>query len=170
MRLYIFDNFFLILLLKIHTFSMFYDLTFRSTCPLSNILDLVGDRWSLILIRDIFIGRNTYMEFLKSPEKISTNVLVNRTKKLREYGLIDFKKDKIDSKIKYYYLTDKGINLYPILIEMSLWTKKNLPTLPTHELAQQSFLDIEKVGIDLHKNNVMVSYKKIREDLFKETI
>jgi DNA-binding HxlR family transcriptional regulator len=110
------------------------------------------------------------MEFLKSPEKISTNVLVNRTKKLREYGLIDFKRDKIDSKIKYYYLTDKGMNLYPILIEMSLWTKKNLPTLPTHELAQQGFLDIEKVGIDLHKNNVIVSYKKIREDLFKETI
>ena len=149
---------------------MFSDSTFRSTCPLSNILDLVGDRWSLILIRDIFIGRNTYTEFLKSPEKISTNVLVDRIKKLREYGLIDFRKDKIDSKIKYYYLTDKGINLYPILIEMSLWTKKNLPTLPTHELAQQGFLDIEKVGIDLHKNNVIVSYKKIREDLFKETI
>ena len=90
--------------------------------------------------------------------------------KLREYGLIDFKRDKIDSKIKYYYLTDKGMNLYPILIEMSLWTKKNLSTLPTHELAQQDFLDIEKVGIDLHKNNVIVSYKKIREDLFKETI
>ena len=149
---------------------MFYDLTFRSTCPLSNILDLVGDRWSLILIRDIFIGRNTFMEFLKSPEKISTSVLVNRTKKLIEYGLIDFRKDKIDSKIKYYYLTDKGIDLYPILIEMSLWTKKNLPTLQTHELAQQSFLEIEKVGVDLHKNNVIVSYTKKRKALFKETI
>ena len=44
---------------------MFQDLTFRSTCPLSNILDLVGDRWSLIIIRDVFIGRNTYTEFLK---------------------------------------------------------------------------------------------------------
>ena len=154
----------------IYTSTMFYDLTFRSTCPLSNTLDLVGDRWSLILIRDIFIGRNTFMEFLKSPEKISTSVLVNRTKKLIEYGLIDFRKDKIDSKIKYYYLTDKGINLYPILIEMSLWTKKNLPTLPTHELAQQSFLEIEKVGVDLHKNNVIVSYTKKRKALFKETI
>jgi|TARA_B110000240_G_scaffold104823_1_gene118427 DNA-binding HxlR family transcriptional regulator len=110
------------------------------------------------------------MEFLKSPEKISTSVLVNRTKKLIEYGLIDFRKDKIDSKIKYYYLTDKGIDLYPILIEMSLWTKKNLPTLPTHELAQQSFLEIEKVGVDLHKNNVIVSYTKKRKALFKETI
>ena len=149
---------------------MFSDSTFRSTCPLSNILDLVGDRWSLILIRDIFIGRNTYTEFLKSPEKISTNVLVDRIKKLREYGLIDFRKDKIDSKIKYYYLTDKGINLYPILTEMSLWTKKNLPTLPTHELAQQVFLDLEKVGVDLHNNNVIISYIKKREALFKETI
>ncbi len=149
---------------------MFYDLTFRSSCPLSNILDLVGDRWSLILIRDIFIGRNTYMEFLKSPEKISTNVLVNRTKKLREYGLIDFKRDKIDSKIKYYYLTDKGMNLYPILIEMSLWTKKNFPTLPTHKLAQETFLDIDKLGIDLHNTKVIDTYTEKREALFKETL
>ena len=103
---------------------MFQDLTFRSTCPLSNILDLVGDRWSLIIIRDVFIGRNTYTEFLKSPEKISTNVLVDRIKKLREYELLGFRKDKIDRKIKYYYLTDMGISLYPILTEMSLWTKK----------------------------------------------
>jgi DNA-binding HxlR family transcriptional regulator len=169
MRSYLFDtNLYYFHL--IYPFSMFSDLTFRSTCPLSNILDLVGDRWSLILIRDIFIGRNTYTEFLKSPEKISTNVLVDRIKKLREYGLIDFRKDKIDSKIKYYYLTDKGINLYPILTEMSLWTKKNLPTLPTHELSQQVFLDLEKVGVDLHNNNVIISYTKKREALFKETI
>tara|TARA_B110000459_G_C16351477_1_gene376774 strand:+ start:167 stop:658 length:492 start_codon:yes stop_codon:yes gene_type:complete len=149
---------------------MFQDLTFRSTCPLSNILDLVGDRWSLIIIRDVFIGRNTYTEFLKSPEKISTNVLVDRIKKLREYGLLDFRKDKTDGKIKYYYLTDKGISLYPILTEMSLWTKKNLPTLPTHELAQETFLAIDQLGVDLHNNNVIDSYKKKREGLFQETI
>ena len=149
---------------------MFQDLTFRSTCPLSNILDLVGDRWSLIIIRDVFIGRNTYTEFLKSPEKISTNILVDRIKKLREYELLGFRKDKIDRKIKYYYLTDMGISLYPILTEMSLWTKKNLPTLPTHKLAQETFLDIDKLGIDLHNTKVIDTYTEKREALFKETL
>ncbi|MCG5643643.1 helix-turn-helix transcriptional regulator [Flavobacteriaceae bacterium LSUCC0859] len=148
---------------------MFQNLTFRSTCPLSNILDLVGDRWSLIIVRDIFIGRNTYSEFLKSPEKISTNILVDRIKKLREYGLLDYRKDPIDRKIKYYYLTDKGINLYPILSEMSIWTKNNLPSLPTHELAQEGFSNIAKHGLQVHNKNIMNDYTKKRETLFELT-
>ena len=80
------------------------------------------------------------------------------------------KLDKIDRKIKYYYLTDMGISLYPILTKMSLWTKKNLPTLPTHKLAQETFLDIDKLGIDLHNTKVIDTYTEKREALFKETL
>ena len=60
------------------------DFEFRSHCPISSALDIFGDKWSLVIIRDLFIGINTYSDFLKSPEKISTNILVDRIKKLRK--------------------------------------------------------------------------------------
>jgi len=75
-------------------------MNFRSTCPVSNVLDIVGDKWSLLIIRDLFIGRNTYSDFLESPERISTNILVDRLKKLNQYGLIEFVRKSKDKKIK----------------------------------------------------------------------
>ena len=84
------------------------DFEFRSHCPISSALDIFGDKWSLVIIRDLFIGINTYSDFLKSPEKISTNILVDRIKKLRSHGILEFKRDVNDNKIKYYYLTDRG--------------------------------------------------------------
>ncbi len=59
---------------------MLEDIKFRSTCPVSSLIDIVGDKWSLIIIRDLFLDRNTYTEFLKSPEGIATNILVDRLK------------------------------------------------------------------------------------------
>lgn len=55
----------------------------RSTCPVTNLLDLIGDKWSILIIRDLFIGRNTFSKMLQSPEGISTNILVDRLKKTR---------------------------------------------------------------------------------------
>lgn len=70
------------------------NLEFRSSCVVSSVLYLVDDRWSLLIIRDVFLNKNTSSDFLKSPEKIFTNILVDRIKKLRSYGIIDFVKDK----------------------------------------------------------------------------
>ena len=63
---------------------------FRSGCPLASALDLIGDKWSLVIIRDLFIERSTFKEFLNSPEGIASNILAQRLKWLREKGIIDF--------------------------------------------------------------------------------
>lgn len=132
-------------------------MTFRSTCPVSNLLDLVGDKWSILIIRDLFIGRNTFSEILKSPERISTNILVDRLKKLVNSGLIDFSRDPNDKKIKIYSLTSKGLDLYPVLVEMALWSRKNLNS-PFHPLANDMFKDIDSGGVEKHINNVLKAF------------
>lgn len=99
----------------------------NSGCLISNSLDIFGDKWSLLIIRDmIFFGKETYGEFLKSPEKIATNILVSRLQNLEKEKVIS-KKEHPESKVKnLYYLTEKGISLLPILVEIYLWAEQNL--------------------------------------------
>ena len=66
------------------------NISYRSGCPVANVLDLMGDKWSLLVIRDIFMEKNTYTVFLEGPEKISTNILSHRLKLLQELDLIGF--------------------------------------------------------------------------------
>ena len=85
----------------------------RSDCPLSCSLDLIGDKWSLLIIRDmLFFGKSTYNEFLNSGEGISTNILNDRLIKLTELGLISYTGT---AKRKKYELTAKGLDLKPVL-------------------------------------------------------
>jgi DNA-binding HxlR family transcriptional regulator len=97
----------------------------RSECPISGSLDMWGDKWSLLIIRDLmFAQKNTYGEFLKSDEKISTNILAARLLALEEAGIVE-KLDHPDSKAKIWYqLTSKGIDLLPLIVEISLWAAK----------------------------------------------
>ena len=132
---------------------------FRSTCPVSNVLDIVGDKWSLLIIRDLFIGRNTYSDFLEAPERISTNILVDRLKKLNQYGFIEFTRSSKDKKIKTYKLTSKGIDFYPVMSEMAVWSRKNLD-VEFHPLSVEMFKDIDSIGLEKHISNTMEGYKK----------
>jgi DNA-binding HxlR family transcriptional regulator len=92
----------------------------------------LGDKWSLIIIRDLFRNRNTFSQFLKeSAEGIATNILVDRLKKLTSYDIIGFRRNSKDKKVKEYYLTDRGVELYPILYELQLWTIKNVDFNPS---------------------------------------
>lgn len=94
---------------------------FRSKCPMTNLLDLIGDKWSLIVIRDLFLYRNNFSQMInEGDEKISTNILSDRLKKLQENGFIEFINDKNDHKVKHYYLTDKGLDLNAVLYEMTI--------------------------------------------------
>jgi DNA-binding HxlR family transcriptional regulator len=97
----------------------------RSDCPISNSLEIWGDKWSLLIIRDLMFAKEcTYGDFLKSPEGIATNILASRLQVLEENKLIE-KLDHPDSKAKVLYrLTRKGIDLLPILIEIHLWAEK----------------------------------------------
>lgn len=97
----------------------------RSDCPLSCSLDVFGDKWSLLIIRDLmFRKKSTYNDFLKSDEGIATNILASRLKGLEENGIIE-KAVHPDSKAKILYrLTQKGIDLLPIIMEVYIWSEK----------------------------------------------
>ena len=97
----------------------------RSDCPLSCSLDVFGDKWSLLIIRDLmFFKKSTYNDFLKSAEGIATNILASRLKALEENGVIE-KSEHPDSKAKILYsLTKKGIDLLPMIMEAYIWADK----------------------------------------------
>ena len=99
----------------------------RSTCPISSALDIIGDKWSLLIIRDMmFSGKKTYTEFVNSSEKISTDILSNRLSKLVELELISKGKMEGNKKTNIYRLTQKGKELLPIILEIAQWSDRNL--------------------------------------------
>jgi DNA-binding HxlR family transcriptional regulator len=94
----------------------------RSGCPLNASVEMLGDRWSLLIIRDMMLqGSRTYKEFLECYEGIATNILADRLRKLVAYGIIATEPDPADGRKVIYLLTAKGIDLAPVLTEMVLW-------------------------------------------------
>lgn len=95
----------------------------RSDCPISGALDHLGDRWSLLIIRDIaFYGKDSYNALLGSDEGIATNVLSSRLRSLESSGILSKHRDPEDKRKQRYQLTDAGLALIPLLIEMILWS------------------------------------------------
>ena len=94
----------------------------RSGCPLNASVEMLGDRWSLLIIRDMMLqGSRAYKEFLGCYEGIATNILADRLRKLQAYGIIVARPDPKDARKVIYLLTSKGIDLAPVLTEMVLW-------------------------------------------------
>ena len=94
----------------------------RSCCPLTNALEFLGDRWSLLIIRDLmFFERHEFREFLEAGEGVATNILSDRLKNLTTAGIIDSRKHPTNGTKKLYFLTAKGKALLPLLREMILW-------------------------------------------------
>ena len=101
----------------------------RSGCPLNASVETLGDRWSLLIIRDMMLrGFRTYKEFLESFEGIATNILADRLRKLQSYGIITTERDPSDGRRLFYLLTEKGIDLAPVLTEMVLWAARHEET------------------------------------------
>jgi DNA-binding HxlR family transcriptional regulator len=95
----------------------------RSGCPLNASVEILGDRWSLLIIRDMMLrGFRSYKEFLGSYERIATNILADRLRRLEEHGIISSQPDPSDGRKLIYMLTKKGIDLAPVLTEMVLWS------------------------------------------------
>jgi DNA-binding HxlR family transcriptional regulator len=94
----------------------------RSGCPLNASVEMLGDRWSLLIIRDMMLrGAKAYKEFLELHEGIATNILADRLRKLEACEIIAARPDRSDGRKQIYRLTAKGIALAPILTEMVLW-------------------------------------------------
>lgn len=100
---------------------------FRCNCPFTSALDVVGDKWILVIVKQMLIeGKETFKDFIESDEAIATNVLSAKLKLLEEARII-LKTQRTDNKKTYIYiLTDKGLALTPILIELATWSDKYL--------------------------------------------
>jgi DNA-binding HxlR family transcriptional regulator len=99
----------------------------RSNCPLNVALELFGDSWSLLVLRDVLLlGKSRYGEFLASPEGISTNILASRLKQLEVRGLLEKLPDPNDRKTSVYLPTTLGVSVLPVLLEVIRWGTKNL--------------------------------------------
>ena len=100
----------------------------RSSCPIANTLDLIGDKWTLLIVRDMLMrDKHRYGEFLASAEGITTNILADRLKRLEENGLVA-KTPYQSNPLRYEYsLTDKGKDLAPMIQEMIRWGLKHIP-------------------------------------------
>jgi DNA-binding HxlR family transcriptional regulator len=130
----------------------------RSYCPVNLSLEVFGDKWSLIIIRDImFEGKRYFRELLQSEEKIASNILSDRLAMLEKEGIIN-KADDPDHKQKFIYsLTARGIDLLPILVEIGAWSIKHRPVdTKKHKHA----VDLVKGGEEMQK--------EIRKDLAKK--
>ena len=100
----------------------------RSPCAISNVLDIFGDKWTLLVVRDlIFYGKHEYKEFLSSPEGIATNILSERLKRLQKAEIVNEITHPDNKSRKLYYLTKKGKALMPVLKEMLVWGQNYLP-------------------------------------------
>lgn len=101
---------------------------YRSVCPIACTLDLVGDRWTLLIIRDmLFLGKQRFEEFLDSPEGISTNILTSRLKSLEEMGLVEKQPYSNHPRRMNYQLTERGKSLRPVLKTIAAWGLKQIP-------------------------------------------
>jgi DNA-binding HxlR family transcriptional regulator len=106
---------------------------FRSICPIASTLDLVGDKWSLLVVRDLHHGKMTYGELASSPEKIPTNILADRLRRLEDAELI-VKSAYQERPVRYsYQLTKKGEALGDILLALVRWGKTHIPGTMTYK-------------------------------------
>jgi DNA-binding HxlR family transcriptional regulator len=136
----------------------------RSTCPVSTALEIVGDQWSLILIRDLFLQRTTFSDFRNSPENISTNILSDRIHKLTQYNLIAHRLHPKNRKIKQYYLTVAGMKLYSMIYELSMWSKEYLD-MEFHPLSNEGYQNTDGVKREKVIEETIKEYKKFKEKL-----
>lgn len=113
---------------------------FRSDCPISSALDLFGDKWSLLIIRDlVYFGERTFKDFSNAAEKISSARLADRLCKLDVLGLIKKLNHPTNKKVFIYSLTEKGLDLFPVIAEYVRWSNKYLNehiNEPAKEFAQ----------------------------------
>jgi DNA-binding HxlR family transcriptional regulator len=101
----------------------------RSACPVNVSLERFGDRWSLLVIRDMMVrGYRTFKEFQESGEGIATNVLADRLQRLQATGIIETEADAADGRRVIYRLTEKGIDLAPVMLELLIWAARHEET------------------------------------------
>lgn len=101
--------------------------TFRCNCPFTSALDVLGDKWILVIVKQMLIeGKETFKDFTESEEAIATNILSTKLKWLEQFGLVTKKKLSSNKRVNLYHLTESGLALAPVLVELANWSDQNL--------------------------------------------
>ena len=96
----------------------------RSKCPMNHAIEILGDQWTLLVVRDmVFRDKRTFSELAEMPEKIATNMLADRLKRLEDAEIIRKQRDPNDGRSHIYSLTDHGRGLIPVLLELMVWSR-----------------------------------------------
>ena len=122
---------------------------FRCNCPFTSALDVLGDKWMLVIIKQMLVeNKQTFKDFTESDEGIATNILTTKLKQLEAFGLITKYKLPTNKKSVYYQLTDKALDLTPLILELGIWSDKYLreahPTIVDNK--GMEFLRKDKIG------------------------
>ncbi len=138
---------------------------FRSLCPVATGLDVLGDKWTLLVIRDMmFLHKSTFNEFKAAPELMPSKMLSNRLKKLEALGFLSRKQGVANKKTVYYLLEDKGIETFPIMVEIALFT-----TDFYYDHLGETYTEIVKTRMKYDRENyiadMMNSYRTFKENL-----
>jgi DNA-binding HxlR family transcriptional regulator len=100
---------------------------FRCDCPITSAIDVLGDKWMLIIIKQMLIEQmESFKDFTESDEAISTSILTSKLKCLEQFGLIERKNHPTNKKTKLYHLTEKGLSLTPVIVDLAIWSDDNL--------------------------------------------
>jgi DNA-binding HxlR family transcriptional regulator len=140
------------------------NVNFRSLCPIATGLDVLGDKWTLLILRDmIFLHKSTFNEFKDAPELMPSKMLSNRLKKLESIGYISRKKGEINKKSVYYLLEEKGMETFPIMVEIALFT-----TDFYYDHLGDTYTEVVKTRMKNDKENYIVEmigrYRKFKEN------
>ena len=135
---------------------------FRCNCPITSALDIVGDKWTLVIIKQMLLeGKKTFKDFSESDEAIASNILSSRLKMLEEFKLITREKLPDNKKTNIYLLTEKGLGLTPTIIELTIWSDLNI--------REHHSSIISDSRIEMVKKNKEESIKMIVENYKQKT-
>lgn len=133
---------------------------FRCNCLCTSALDIVGDKWTLVIIKQMLMeGKKTFKDFTESDEAIATNILASRLKMLEEYKIIRKEKLPHNKKTNLYVLTKKGLELTPIIIELILWSESNIREYHSTLISGESLNGMKKNKEEFVKT-LMENYKE----------
>ena len=134
------------------------DTFFRCNCPVTSALDIVGDKWTLVLIKLMLLEqKKTFKEFSESDESIAPSILSNRLKSLLKIGFIVKQKLPENQKTNHYFLTEKGLSLTPVITELALWSHHNIKPVDNQDLANvKDKIELHLAIIERYKSKTAI--------------
>jgi len=159
---------FLIVIIQFLIIISFLDTFFRCDCPVTSALDIIGDKWTLVVIKLMLLEqKKTFKEFSESDASIAPSILSNRLKTLEKIEFIIKEKLPDNQKTNHYFLTEKRLSLAPVIIELALWSHHNIKPVDKQDIANvKDKNELRLAIIERYKSKTATLYKSITVLLF----